>query len=335
MQLLVSEDTTTPSYWLNWRFLLCALLVLASVLIASFLIWKYEHSGNSESERGETQQEGPRILRYDESWKPCLKEIRPVYLVVYRMIAFCLLLVTLSFDVATSGVEVLLYYTHWTLTLATIYFGVWTFFSFLCSLVCCFLSPDVYSNTKEIASVTTDNLVSELVEEGLVVPLAHGVNEAGVKLPDGLECPGEQHCLRTAGLCGYLFQILFQMTAGAVTITDTLYWTLILLYLHIKDYDLSFKGTFVHTFILVRFTCITYRSSTSYVYHGSFILPHNWLQIYESRIIIFLFPWWWPYPILDLSLEDAPLWYLAVALAQIPCYINFLWAILDIIGIDG
>ncbi|XP_022886811.1 uncharacterized protein LOC111402680 [Olea europaea var. sylvestris] len=32
---------------------------------------------------------------------------------------------------------------------------------------------------------------------------------------------------------------------------------------------------------------------------------------------------WWPYPILDLSLEDAPLWYLVVALAQIPCYAIF------------
>ncbi|KAG5598727.1 hypothetical protein H5410_030097 [Solanum commersonii] len=29
---------------------------------------------------------------------------------------------------------------------------------------------------------------------------------------------------------------------------------------------------------------------------------------------------WWPYPILDLSLKYAPVWYLLVAFLHIPCY---------------
>lgn len=111
MQLLVSDDPTTLSYWLNWRVFLCAIWVLTPMVVASFLIWKYEHPGNLESDGERTQQESSDV-HYDKSWKPCLKEIHPIFLMFFRMIAFCLLLVALSFDLAIHGVELFYYYTQ-------------------------------------------------------------------------------------------------------------------------------------------------------------------------------------------------------------------------------
>lgn len=111
MQLLMNDAPTTLSYWLNWRVFLCAIWVLTPMVVASFLIWKYEHSGNSGSDAGRNQQEGFRA-RNGKSWKPCLKEIHPIFLLCFRMIAFCLLLVSMSFDLALHGAEMFYYYTQ-------------------------------------------------------------------------------------------------------------------------------------------------------------------------------------------------------------------------------
>ncbi|KAL2523316.1 hypothetical protein Fot_27239 [Forsythia ovata] len=312
MRLLVSEDTTTPSYWLNWRFLLCAIWVLTSMLIASFLIWKYEHSDNSESDRGETQLERPWILHHDESWKPCLKEIHPVYLVVFRVIAFCLLLVSLSFDVAAHGGELYYYYTQWTFTLVTIYFG----FGSLLSINGCF--------RHQKANNCSDHRVSEVVEQGLYVPLFGGVNENGVKLPKRLDCPGEHHCSQIAGFCGYLFQILFQMTAGAVTLTDTLYWTVIFPFLTIKDYELSFWTVVAHSLNAILLLGDTALNSLGFPWFRiSFFIWWTSIYVIFQWILHAFVSIWWPYPILDLRFQYAPLWYLLVALMHVPCYAVF------------
>lgn len=103
----MNDDTTTLSYWLDWRVFLCAIWVLAPMVVASFLIWKYEQSGKSESDAGWSSR-----VRSDKSWKPCLKEIHPIFLMCFRLIAFCLLLVALSFDLALHGAELFYYYTQ-------------------------------------------------------------------------------------------------------------------------------------------------------------------------------------------------------------------------------
>lgn len=123
MKLLVNDDPTTLSYWLNWRVFLCAVWVLAPMVIAAFIIWKHEHSGNSESDAGGNQQESSHI-RSEKSWKPCLKEIHPVFLLCFRIIAFGLLLIAVSFDLALHGAELFHYYTQWVLLPLVIVF--WT-----------------------------------------------------------------------------------------------------------------------------------------------------------------------------------------------------------------
>lgn len=120
MQLLVTDDTTSfddttsLSFWLNWRFLLCAIWVLTPMFISSYLIWKYETPNYSKSDDGDegTEDERPGILRNEVAWRPCIKEIPPFFLLIFRVTAFCLLSVSLSFDVVVHGADIFYYYTQ-------------------------------------------------------------------------------------------------------------------------------------------------------------------------------------------------------------------------------
>lgn len=102
----MTTGTTMLSYWLNWRVLLCVIWVLASLVIASFLIWKYEGTNYSKYKRRDTQQDG------NETWKPCLSEVHPSWLLAFRIFAFCFLLSMLIADVVIYGVLMFNYYTQ-------------------------------------------------------------------------------------------------------------------------------------------------------------------------------------------------------------------------------
>ncbi|KAK6155206.1 hypothetical protein DH2020_009454 [Rehmannia glutinosa] len=312
MQLLVNDDPTTLSYWLNWRVFVCALWVLTPMVVAAILIWKYELSDNLESEGGTTQQDNSRNLRYNESWKTCLKEIHPIFLMIFRIIAFCLLLVAVSFDVAIHGLELFYYYTQWTFTLVTIYFGLGS----LLSIHGCFF---------RLRNSSSKCHLSEDTEQGLYVPLANGVNGNGVKLLERVDHPGKSRALLTSGFWDNLFQVLFQMTAGAVTLTDFVYWSVIFPFIALKDYEMNFLTVVTHSLnaiLLLGDTALNslhfpwFRISYFVMWTGIYVI-FQWIVHASVQI-------WWPYPFLDLSAAHAPLWYLVVAAMHVPCYAMFL-----------
>ncbi|KAL3526406.1 hypothetical protein ACH5RR_011062 [Cinchona calisaya] len=308
MRLLVTEDSTTLSYWLNWRFLLCAIWVLTPMLAALFLIWKYERpSKHSESDRG-----GKHNQRWnDDAWRPCLKGIPPSILMGYRVIAFCLLLVALSFDVAVHGGGLFFYYTQWTFTLVTIYFGLGS----LLSLYGCCQHKKMNSRFNDLIGVDT--------EKGSYMPLACEGSANG-KMVGDLDNKGKLHISCSAGLWSNLFQILFQMTAGAVMLTDGVYWAVIFPFLTIKDYEMSFLTVVAHSLNAILLLGDTALNSLHFPWFriSYFILWTGIYVIFQWTIHAFV-PLWWPYPFLDLSLAYAPLWYLVVALLHIPCYSIF------------
>ncbi|KAL7098505.1 hypothetical protein ABFS83_09G019600 [Erythranthe nasuta] len=295
-QPAMTVDTTTASYWLNWRVLLCSIWILISLVFASLLISKHEYrkksggtvSTENQQQRKEEEEEFPGVLYEDEVWKPCIRSIHPVWLLGFRVFAFVVLLLMLILNVIVDGGSIFYFYTQWTFTLITIYFGLGS----LLSMNGCYR----YSNSGG------DNRF----------------DAEGGGPTKGMDLNQER---KKAGFFAYAFQIIFQMNAGAVMLTDTVFWFILVPFLAIKDYNLNFLIINMHSINAVFLLGETALNSLRFPWFriGYFFL---WTSAYV------VFQWilhacvsiWWPYPFLDLSSSYAPLWYSTVALMHIPCY---------------
>ncbi|KAL4568352.1 hypothetical protein LXL04_023962 [Taraxacum kok-saghyz] len=297
MELTLTNDTTNLTYWLTWKFLLCAIWVFTSMIVASYLIWKYEGLDNSENYKEAKQQE--RVwFNYDcEAWMPCIKGIHPKWLLAFRIISFLLLLAAGTTDIATHGTDLFFYYTQWTLSLVTFYFG----FGSVLSAYGCLRQHKRYNVG---------------VEQEFLLPLTHEVNTKSQH--------GKSQFFLTAAFWGYIFQIMFQMIAGAVMLTDSVYWIVIAPFLTIVGYEMGFLTVFAHSLNLVLLLGDTALNSLCFPWFriSYFLLLTSFYVLFEWTIHSFISTWW-PYPFLDLSLDYAPLWYLIVALLHVPCYTVF------------
>ncbi|XP_054775758.1 uncharacterized protein LOC129298352 isoform X1 [Prosopis cineraria] len=294
-------DTTDLSYWLNWRFLLCAIFILASVVLGLFLIWKYEGLKRSRRQGRESQREAAGFLYKDEAWMTCLKGIHPAWLLAYRLIAFLVLLGLLIADAVCNGGGIFYFYTQWTFSLVVIYFGLG-------------LSLSIYgyhvNRNKFGAVMPSSNMASTL---GVGVDMSNLLkNSNALQEPNAREA---------AGVWVYIFQIIFQMCAGAVVLTDCVFWLILYPFLNGKAITLDFLIVCMHSvnavFLLgdMALNCLRFPMFR----FGYFVLWTSMFVIFQW-ILHFCVSMWWPYPFLDLSSPSAPLWYLAVGLMHIPCY---------------
>ncbi|XP_039040367.1 uncharacterized protein LOC120178641 isoform X2 [Hibiscus syriacus] len=306
----MTANTTTPGYWFNWRVLLCALWVLFTAIVSLIMIWKCEGLRKPNQDGEETQQDTEGSLHEDETWRPCLKGIHPAWLMAFRLVAFFVLLILLIVTAFVDGGSIFYYYTQWTFTLITIYFGLGS----LLSIRGC------YQYHKRVSGDKVDNVELD-AEQGNHAGAASGetsINAGKIISPE----PPEGHLVRQrAGTWGYVFQIIFQMNAGAVLLTDCVFWFIIVPFLAIKDYNLSVLAINMHTinavFLLgdtalncLRFPC--FRIAYFFLWTVIYVI-FQWLVHACVNI-------WWPYPFLDLSSSYAPLWYFLVALMHFPCY---------------
>ncbi|KAG5046240.1 hypothetical protein AAZX31_06G172800 [Glycine max] len=308
---IMTAKTDTQSYWLNWRVLLCAIWIVVSVILASLLVWKYERLRKpARNGSRETQQETSATLYEDETWRPCLKGIHPAWLMALRIVAFIALLVLLIINAIVDGGSIFYYYTQWTFTSITIYFGLGS----LLSIYGC------YQHHKKATGDKVGNVDGD-AEQGMydasALPQSSNPFDPEKSLGDPEEVLVRQH----AGIWGYTFQIIFQINAGAVMLTDCVFWFIIVPFLTIKDYNLNFLIVIMHSINAVFLIGDTALNCLRFPWFriGYFCL---WTITYV------LFQWivhaciylWWPYPFLDLSSSYAPLWYFAVALLHVPCY---------------
>ncbi|KAH0462457.1 hypothetical protein IEQ34_010032 [Dendrobium chrysotoxum] len=307
------SNTMDRSYWINWRFVLCAIWVLSSMAGASILVWKYEGSKPDGTVGGEVQHRNMGALYEDEAWRPCLSTIHPVWLLLFRVFAFLVFVALLVVNVVVDGTSILFYYTQWTFMLVTIYFGL----GLLLSAYGC------YQYINKVSGDRIDRMRLDS-EHSSYISSVNGETSNGPHTMKNPLSQDHQNNRKPAGLGGYLFQIIYQTNAGAVMLTDFVFWLIIFPFLAIKDYDLNFLQIGMHSVNAVFLLGDTALNCLQFPWFriAYFLL---WTSIYV------IFQWvyhicksiWWPYPFLDLSSAHAPIWYFAVAVLHVPCYALF------------
>ncbi|OMO67613.1 hypothetical protein COLO4_30067 [Corchorus olitorius] len=307
----MTVNTTTSNYWVNWRVLVCAIWVLITAAFSFLLIWKYEGSHKSNHNDGETEQETAGSLHEDETWRPCLKGIHPAWLLAFRIVAFFVLLILLIVTAFVDGGSIFYYYTQWTFTLVTIYFGLGS----MLSMRGCYLYHKRVSGDK-VGNVELDT------EQGSCADGTCGENSNNAaKNP---EDPPQGHSLsQPAGIWAYVFQIIFQMNAGAVLLTDCVFWFIIVPFLAIRDYNLSVLAINMHSVNVVFLLADT---ALNCLHFPCFRIAYFFLW----TVTYVIFQWlvhacvnvWWPYPFLDLSSPYAPLCIDAFPMLRPLCFGN-------------
>ncbi|CAM8879837.1 unnamed protein product [Rhodiola kirilowii] len=307
-------DTTDLSYWLNWRFFICVCYVVIVIVGASFVIWKYEGSGssNSKSRRKKSDNQLPGgYLHKDEMWKTSRTVIHPAWLLVYRLCAFIGLLAILITNISVEGFRALYFYTQWTFALVTLYFGVGSAISIYgCRKNCSRLIRDqigyVPSNAEKRSAYDA-------------VPQDADANVSSIEKDDDLL---KVSCDQSAAdFLGYSFQAIFQVAAGASMLSDSVFWCLIYPFILPESFHLHFLVVSMHSFNALFLIGDAFLNCLRFPFFriAYFAL---WTIIYVifQWIIHACFSMWWPYPFLDLSSPYAPAWYLAIGLIMLPCF---------------
>ncbi|KAL6351614.1 hypothetical protein AAG906_040968 [Vitis piasezkii] len=199
-QPIMADDTTSLSYWLNWRFFLCAIWLLSMMIVASILVWKYEGFNKTKARRRENQKETAGSLYEDETWRTCLKEIHPGWLLGYRMIAFITLFTLLTANIVIDGGGIFYFYTQWTFALVTIYFALGT--------SCSICGYRLYRNKAGIDRVDYEG--SDAEQGSYIAPtLRENANTSNMSKNFGTY--EQSHVRKTARMWIYAFQIIFQV----------------------------------------------------------------------------------------------------------------------------
>ncbi|TVU21607.1 hypothetical protein EJB05_31256 [Eragrostis curvula] len=237
----MAGDTTDPEYWLNWKFLLCGIWVYSCMAMGCYLIWKYEgaNSRDGNVDDGEDREEarpriGPGVVYLEDCWKPCLKEIHPGWLLAFRIVAFFVMASLLVVDLITDGWSIFLYYTQWTFFLVTLYFGLGS----LLSIYGCY--QYAYKTRGDGSGADHGTYV--------IAPTGEATYDHAIKSPCYNKIHGGQEL---AGFWGYLFQIMFQTNAGAVMITDLVFWFILYPFLARNEYEMNFILIGTHTINVV------------------------------------------------------------------------------------
>ncbi|KAL9240955.1 hypothetical protein vseg_015119 [Gypsophila vaccaria] len=307
----MAPDTTDPSYWLNWRFLVSALYVLGTVVSALYIIWKYEGKGKVDDERRDYRPVPVGVLYEDELWKACVECIHPFWLLLFRISAFGVLLALIVGNTIVDGPEIFYYYTQLTFALTTVFFGLASAFSLY----------GLFHNRNGGYRLKTgsQNIDSEQGSNG-----APNIGlDKSIPLLKNWSDNGEVLVRPVAGIMGHAFQIVYQAAAGAVLLTDIVYWLLLYPAKTAGHSKIAFFDACMHSVNTVILGDALLNNMRFPLFRvGYFILWTAAFVFYQWIIHVFVsLPW--PYPFMDLSPPTSPLWYLAVGVMHVPSYGGF------------
>ncbi|CAL0316511.1 unnamed protein product [Lupinus luteus] len=222
----MSDSDVNEGYenWFPWQILLCALILILCVIKCLMHIIK-------------AKTEEP--LSYNHLWIPCWRYLNPLWLLLYRAFAFLSLTHIHFYIIALDGAFSFYFYTQWTLTLVTIYFALGT----ILSAYGCWK----FLNKSPLQNGERAEFLGRGVEEGVStnsIVYKYKETKGSIKLQSVY---AEEEFKLGAGFWGHLMQIIYQICAGAVVLTDIMFWCVIVPFLSDPDFKLNMLITSMHT----------------------------------------------------------------------------------------
>ncbi|KAK8611907.1 hypothetical protein V6N13_131945 [Hibiscus sabdariffa] len=226
-------------------------------------------------------------LFFNDFWKPQWRKLNPCWLLCYRAFAFiCMARILLELGTVFSA------------------YGCWV----------CLNIPLPEKGARD-EFLRRD--VEENVAENSVTYMGNDVSDK-IKLQSRYI---QEEFQQRAGFWGYLMQNIYQTCAGAVILTDIVFWCVIVPFLSNSRLGVNMLMGCMHSLNAVFLILDTLLNS----------LPFPWFRLayfVQWSCLYVVFQWvlhacgftWWPYPFLELDTPWAPLWYFALAVVHIPCY---------------
>ncbi|XP_042390828.1 uncharacterized protein LOC121982038 isoform X1 [Zingiber officinale] len=310
------------AYSVHWYDLLCFALVAAALAASLSCILAGERSckarassiyrrllSRDEDGGGGGGEEAGEVLGC-ELWISRWRPVHPAALLGVRLAAAAAMIGVFIWDLRTYDWSIMLYYTEWTFLLVIIYFLI----ASVISAYGCWMYGKCATENDEANAFLKEDVVVDIP----VTLNATNRNKNASKSRSNYE---HGYCQQKAGFWGYLMLIAYQTSAGAVVLTDIVFWGLLVPFLTDEHFKLDLLTGCMHTLNFIFLLLDTTLNS----------LPFPWFRMAYFVLwscIYVIFQWilhacgfsWWPYPFLELSTSWAPLWYLCLGLLHIPCY---------------
>ncbi|XP_057427171.1 uncharacterized protein LOC130720537 isoform X1 [Lotus japonicus] len=308
----------------EWYDLVCFGIVGVAFLVALWVLWNHARSRKELGilderlllENGVALNVVPRATGQVSSyqlWTSCWRGVHPLWLLATRFSTFVIMAMFLALDVHEYDPSIFFYYTEWTFTLVMVYFALGTIVS----------AHGCWQLLKKppLENGEMDEFLRRGLEDSMSTN-SNGYKEKEIKGSIMLQNRYvAEEFNQIAGFWGYLMQITYQTSAGAVILTDIVFWGVIVPFLSISRFKLNMLMGCMHTLNAVFLLLDTALNN----------LPFPWFRfayfvLWSCAYVIF--QWiihacgftWWPYPFLELNTPWAPLWYFSLAVVHFPCY---------------
>ncbi|GMI75993.1 hypothetical protein like AT2G47115 [Hibiscus trionum] len=249
----------------------------------------------------------------NQLWTSCWKGVHPGWLVVTRFASFVIMAAFLSWDTLEWDASIFVYYTEWTFALVMVYFVLGTVFSAYGCWVCL--------NTPLPENGARDEFLKRDVEENVTEnSVTYRENDATNKFKLRSRYAQEEFQQR-AGFWGYLMQTIYQTCAGAVILTDIVFWCVLVPFLSNSHLGLNMLMSCMHSLNAVFLILDTLLNSLPFpLFRLAYFVQWSCMYVVFQWVLHACGFIWWPYPFLELNTPWAPLWYFALAVVHIPCY---------------
>ncbi|KAK3034664.1 hypothetical protein RJ639_033619 [Escallonia herrerae] len=244
-----------------WYDFICFGIVGIACLGALYVLWRREGAGKCSDrtvyesllvERPDADGYvgvTPRgHVRSSQLWTSCWRGLHPAWLFGLRFASFGIMSGFLAWDIKSYNASIFLYYTEWTFALVVVYFAIGTIVSAHgCVLYYTRKLPYENGVREEFPkrdleeNISSDAVTSKVKECRGTIKLQSHYNQEAIR--------------ERAGFWGYLMQTAYQTCAGAVILTDIVFWCIIVPFLSNAHLELNMPFPWFRLAYFVLWSC--------------------------------------------------------------------------------